>query len=156
MPITYNLLTPESFLFQGASSGSWGRGPWTGKSLGSSSSSSSSCASSHSILKNQSVSLRWFSVAPTRTLNIFPHPHVFKCAKSVTFLHIRTFAHTYLPPIAHKQSHLHSCAQENVRMHYSVCESQGNVRNENVRNVISSYSRSQTFIKGMQQYVSDY
>lgn len=30
--VTYNFLIPESDLFQGASSGSYGRGPWTGRS----------------------------------------------------------------------------------------------------------------------------
>ena len=48
---TYNRRIPESLRFQGASSGSWGSGPCTGRSLGSKSGSSDSLASSHSTLK---------------------------------------------------------------------------------------------------------
>ena len=67
---TYNLLTPpDSLFFQGASSGSSGNGPWTGKSSGFTASSSwHSTASSHSILRkkyvlqgdpNQTVVFKW-------------------------------------------------------------------------------------------------
>ena len=51
---THNRLIPDSFFFQGASSGSCGRGPWTGKSSGFTSNSSSSNASSHSSLEIRS------------------------------------------------------------------------------------------------------
>ncbi len=44
---SYSLRIPDSFLRQGASSGSSGRGPWTGRSAWF----SSSVASTHSILK---------------------------------------------------------------------------------------------------------